>query len=206
MPLERFYRLSEEKQRAIRDAAIKELARVPFDKVSINQIIKEADISRGSFYTYFEDKRDILRCIFEDSQKKMKQLCFDSLEKNGGDIWTLFEELMDKALLFCAPEKRFEFVKNILIHSSSEDLLSGFASMDFPEDENDIIVQQIYERTDKSGFKTQEKEEFIRFFKMAMSAMAMGVRDFYKGESPEAVKQEYTKKLELLRYGVCSGK
>ena len=70
MPTERFYRLPEEKKRIIRDAAFKEFARVPIDKVSINQIIKEADISRGSFYTYFEDKWDLLGYIFEESQDR----------------------------------------------------------------------------------------------------------------------------------------
>ena len=49
MPSERFYRLSEEKRKMICEAAIKEFARVTIDKVSINQIIKNANISRGSF-------------------------------------------------------------------------------------------------------------------------------------------------------------
>ena len=43
MPTERFYRLPEEKKRSICSAAVKEFARVPLDKVSINQIIKEAE-------------------------------------------------------------------------------------------------------------------------------------------------------------------
>ncbi len=60
MPSERFLKLSEEKQKRIVEAAVNEFARVPFENVSINQIIREADISRGSFYTYFEDKRDLL--------------------------------------------------------------------------------------------------------------------------------------------------
>ena len=73
MPTERFYRLPEEKKRSICSAAVKEFARVPLDKVSINQIIKEADISRGSFYTYFEDKDDLMRYIlrgFRDNCQK----------------------------------------------------------------------------------------------------------------------------------------
>ena len=44
MPSERFYRLSEEKRKMICEAAIKEFARVTIDKVSINQIIKNANI------------------------------------------------------------------------------------------------------------------------------------------------------------------
>ena len=48
----------------IREAAIREFSRVPLDKVSINKIVKYADISRGSFYTYFQDKEDVFQYIF----------------------------------------------------------------------------------------------------------------------------------------------
>lgn len=53
MPTERFYRLPEAKKQVIRQAAIKEFARVPFEKVSINQIIQNADISRGMLLHLF---------------------------------------------------------------------------------------------------------------------------------------------------------
>ena len=42
------------------------VCRVPYEKVSINQIIHNADISRGSFYTYFVDKKDLLEYILSD--------------------------------------------------------------------------------------------------------------------------------------------
>ena len=66
MPTERFDRLAPDKKKAILQAAVVEFSRVPFEKVSINKIIKNADISRGSFYTYFEDKRDLLQFVFKD--------------------------------------------------------------------------------------------------------------------------------------------
>ena len=56
MPTERFLRLPKEKIEAIRIAAAKEFMRVPLEEASINRIVHDADISRGSFYTYFEDK------------------------------------------------------------------------------------------------------------------------------------------------------
>ena len=71
----------------IREAAKKEFARVPMDKVSINQIIKEADISRGSFYTYFEDKRDVLNYIFEESKRELYEKAIETLRRSVGVIW-----------------------------------------------------------------------------------------------------------------------
>lgn len=73
MPTQRFLKLKEEKKQVILDAAVHEFSRVPYSSASINQIIKEADISRGSFYTYFEDKDDLMRYIlrgFRDNCQK----------------------------------------------------------------------------------------------------------------------------------------
>lgn len=206
MPLERFYRLSEEKKQVIRQAAINEFTRVPIDKVSINRIIKEADISRGSFYTYFEDKWDLLRCIFEEWQRQMRQFCMDSIKKYNGNIWMLLEGFLDRALIFCGQNGSFEFIKNVMAHSNSEDMFSGFsAHMDVCNEEQDRLELWMYEQVDKSGFISQEYEDFHRFLMLAMSSMAMAMRDFYQGQSKEQVRTEFVKKLELLRHGVCSG-
>lgn len=87
MPTERFWRLPEAKRQMIREAALQEFARVPYEKVSINQIIHNVDISRGSFYTYFEDKDDLLQFVFSDTHEQLRQLCEDELEKNGGGLF-----------------------------------------------------------------------------------------------------------------------
>lgn len=58
MPKETFNKLPIEKQEAIFNACVKEFSSFPYSQASINQIIKTAQISRGSFYQYFEDKWD----------------------------------------------------------------------------------------------------------------------------------------------------
>lgn len=100
MPTERFYRLPEEKREAICDAVRKEFAKVPFEKASINQIVRNANISRGSFYTYFSDKRDAMEFVLDDDFTRMRCLCEDTLESNDGEylgmLRTLFEYLIQR--------------------------------------------------------------------------------------------------------------
>lgn len=95
MPTERFYRLPEVKRQAIREAALKEFARVPFEKVSINQIIRNADISRGSFYTYFVDKQDVVKFLLEDTFEQMEDICKKEMDRNGGDYFALVEVMFE---------------------------------------------------------------------------------------------------------------
>ncbi len=65
MPKRLYYALSPEKQSSIVEAALREFSEHPYDEASINQIIKRASISRGSFYLYFTDKEDLYMWIID---------------------------------------------------------------------------------------------------------------------------------------------
>ena len=63
MPSQTFFNLSKEKQEALLEAAKTEFTKVTFHDASINQIIKEAGISRGSFTCILKVKKIfILTC------------------------------------------------------------------------------------------------------------------------------------------------
>ena len=92
MATERFLKLSQDKKDRILQAARHEFARVPFEDASINQIIREAGISRGSFYTYFEDKMDLLHYVFRDEGMKNEQYFRELLLRKQGNYWEALHE------------------------------------------------------------------------------------------------------------------
>ena len=65
MPSSTFLNLPAEKQEKLLEAATREFSHKPFNEASINQIIKEAGIPRGSFYMYFQDKEDLFRYLLK---------------------------------------------------------------------------------------------------------------------------------------------
>ena len=90
-----FYNLPYEKRKRITDAVIKEFMERPNEKVSINRIIKTAEISRGSFYQYFDDKVDLIEIItktmFEESNNKAKEI----LKLSCGDLFVMYIKMFD---------------------------------------------------------------------------------------------------------------
>ena len=74
MPTSTFYNLSDEKKDRIFDAALKEFSARTFSQVSLNQIIKNAGIPKGSFYQYFENKEDLYLYLREVASKEMAEL------------------------------------------------------------------------------------------------------------------------------------
>lgn len=59
MPKPLFFELSEEKRHRVEDAILNEFSVYSFNDSSTNRIVKEASISKGSLFKYFENKEDI---------------------------------------------------------------------------------------------------------------------------------------------------
>jgi AcrR family transcriptional regulator len=59
MPRPRFHKLSAKKRQQILAAAAMEFADHGFGQASLNRIIRAAEISKGAFYYYFDDKADL---------------------------------------------------------------------------------------------------------------------------------------------------
>ncbi|MDF2547571.1 MAG: transcriptional regulator, TetR family [Anaerosolibacter sp.] len=75
MPKSTFFNLPEEKREKIMESAIDEFAQYSYQKGSINRIVERAEIAKGSFYQYFEDKKDLFKYILEKSgEEKMVYL------------------------------------------------------------------------------------------------------------------------------------
>jgi AcrR family transcriptional regulator len=59
MPRPRFNKLSAPKRERILEAAAREFAAHGYEGASLNQILAEAEISKGAAYYYFDDKADL---------------------------------------------------------------------------------------------------------------------------------------------------
>ena len=95
MPSRTFFNLPEDKRARLMQSVRAELARVPFEKASINRIIRSAGISRGSFYQYFETKRDMLDYLLVDFRELLASHAQESLIKSGGDLFRMLLDIFD---------------------------------------------------------------------------------------------------------------
>ena len=95
MPSSTFLNLPAEKQEKLLEAATREFSHRPFNEASINQIIKEAGIPRGSFYMYCQDKEDLFRYLLKGYVDQLFMLLEEFLLRNGGDIFQALLDLYD---------------------------------------------------------------------------------------------------------------
>lgn len=200
MPTDRFYRLPEEKKEAIRRAAVKEFSRVVPEEASINKVIQGADISRGSFYTYFENKYDLLEWLFRDKVHRYQDFYQDDLKENGGDIWDTLGKAL-KTMIDLAMENGFlEVVENVMESKSFMAVLQR-GMKEERNCEKTSYIEGIYQLVDKEKCPI----DFICFcdlMELHMITIMMALKMYTKdGETLEAVMEFYGRRARLLRYG-----
>jgi len=98
-----------------------------FDKITVEQICKEAEVSRATFYRYFEDKYDVMnynyRLLIDEYMNPehittMEDMFVIFLEHSGDDYWKpllgLFEVEGYNSLHYCIFKYSFEAAKKIM--------------------------------------------------------------------------------------------
>jgi AcrR family transcriptional regulator len=101
MPKETFFNLPPEKRQMIEDVAVEEFADWGFDNASINRIVDQCQIAKGSFYQYFEDKKDLYKYIVNRmGEEKIKFMSPVLLNPAAVDFFTLMGALYQSGLEF----------------------------------------------------------------------------------------------------------
>jgi AcrR family transcriptional regulator len=94
MPLPRYSRLSPEKKERIIITAMKEFSRYHFQDASINRIIDDSGVSKGSMYYYFSDKADLYGEVLEQwSTKLLGSWRFDLSVETPEKFWEEWRNL-----------------------------------------------------------------------------------------------------------------
>lgn len=121
MPKKTFMNLSQAKQKRIITAAINEFAERSFQDAKISNIIKNSQIPRGSFYQYFNDKKDIYLYIFSlMSEDKLKTIGGTLNNPENISFIELFKQLYKEGLEFASKNPLYMKIFQKLILSDSE--------------------------------------------------------------------------------------
>lgn len=115
MPTKTFLNLPSEKQETLLKAAREEFQRVPLQDASINRIIQEAKIPRGSFYMYFKDKEDLYLYTVGNLIDFLFEKTYRHLKEEKGDILEAYLKFYDELVDFCVKEEHRKFFENLVM-------------------------------------------------------------------------------------------
>ncbi|MGX6978543.1 TetR/AcrR family transcriptional regulator [Vagococcus elongatus] len=95
MPTETFFRLPEEKKARILAAAKEEFSVHSIREASISNIIKLADIPRGSFYQYFDGMEDLYLYFFDFLRRNSMETFSHLLDETKGDLFESYSQYFE---------------------------------------------------------------------------------------------------------------
>ena len=204
MPTMTFYNLPVEKREKLLCAIRDEFSRVPFDQVSINQIIKGAGISRGSFYQYFTDKIDMLNYILSDYRDKMLTCVKESLDASGGQIIQLFIDMFDFAVNFVMEEKVNSFCKNLF---ADVKINSGLFTRQSKDEAISLLLKELihYSKLKTLDLRT-DKDLFYIVDILAILCREAIAEAFLNTSQYQRTRKNFLAKLELLKRGFMKNK
>lgn len=195
-----FYNLPYEKRKRITDAVIKEFMERPNEKVSINRIIKTAEISRGSFYQYFDDKVDLIEIItktmFDESSNKAKEI----LKLSCGDLFVMYIKMFDYFDDYSSQKQTMKIMRNIVdSFKANDDLVSEYLKNRF---NIALSNNEIYLMVDRQNLKFQDNESVKCLIEILTQVLKNAIFDvFVAGSDREEVRERLIKKINIIKQG-----
>lgn len=203
MPKDTFFRLPDDKKKRILKGAKKEFINKKFSDSSINKIIKEAEIPRGSFYQYFEDKKDLYLYVIEENVKGVITDIIEELNKCNGDIFLCIDEYVGGLLdenTQKAKEIKMMFSENWVFESVWKEKLSRC------EHEKNEIHTDLISKIDKNKLLVDSQEEFIYVMDILGAIIKDTLGRMYLHKEfvdQRLVQKSFHGKIETLRKHYC---
>ena len=204
LPTETFFNLPKEKKNKIIEAIKKEFARVPFEEVSINKVIQDANISRGSFYMYFQDKKDMLIYILSNYRDEINSIIKESFKQNSGDIFEVFTDILNFTAEFGTAKENVAFCMNIFSDQSVyNDVLMQLGNRSRKNDCFDLFRQH----TDTKSLNIQNSNDLDDIIDILISLTQKSTVDiFLYIEEKDEILKEYKNKINILKRGMLKEK
>ena len=200
MPKSTFYNLNIEKREKIEKAIRNEFGKKSFSKASISNIIEEANIPRGSFYQYFEDKEDAIKYVISNFIEVEKRQMKKILEENNGDIFEtaigIYQYIVDKN----SDDQEIILCKNIL-QTMKDENINVFEEIRL--EKNNTNSKSLINTTNLNVKNDEDIKYIMKIISVVVRAETIEVMSQRK--SKEQGLEELKAQIKLLQEGLRDG-
>lgn len=175
MPKSTYFHLPEEKKERLMRAAVTEFTRAPFAKASISNIIQIAEIPRGSFYQYFEDKQDIFQYMLANLGEQLGAKFRAIILRRKGDLLPSLREFFTYALDRTLDGAQSQLYQNIFVNMDYR----SATSVSLGKGEKHDTLQFLLDNSDFSNLRISNSRELALFIHIAMGILLQTVSKFY---------------------------
>lgn len=196
MPTKTFLNLQPEKQKLLLNAATKEFSRHTLMDASINQIIQEASIPRGSFYQYFEDKEDLYFYILEQNNEQIIEGVTKALNKEE-DALQGFIKIYDFLYSYIIKSGRENYYKNLMLTIQKLETKEPIRKHPFDR----VILEKFKKKTFLS------EETFTDLFDiLSVTLVKMLIDSLKNKDKQQEIRKRFINILQIIHNGIQTTK
>lgn len=157
-----FEKISDEKREKIFKVAIREFAANGYSGTNINTIAKNADISIGSMYNYFESKEDLFLSIVDHGYGILEKALGEVITEDG----TIFEIIERLFRITSSYTKSHQEMNQIYLDLSTQGLssLSKRLSCKMESITNELYSEILKNAKDKKEISSDIDDKLIAFY------------------------------------------
>ena len=198
-----FYKLKQKKQDKILAAINECLTKYDYDTLTINNIVDAAEISRGSFYDYFVDKKDAVDTFVLDYIRKMVVNFMKIIEKADGKLFDGILNSYHAITKSLVNEIYLNVYKNIKYFS---DFANGIIFSKNFNERYEFILDWMKDNTYEGKNDLLSKNDIKVILDMTMSVLSQSTFRFLIEENKKDIERDFIKKIEILKNGLLNNK
>jgi AcrR family transcriptional regulator len=202
MPKSTFFNLAEEKREKIVESAIDEFAQYSYQQASINRIVEKAEIAKGSFYQYFEDKKDVFKYILEKSgQEKMVYLTHILKDLDTLDFFYIVRELYIGGIRFGKEHPKLAAIADRFMKDADHQLMEEM----FGESKNKS--QLVFQGLLQKGMERGEIDPTIdvELVALLIASMSLSISEYFLKEKNTGDLMEMMAAIDKMLYVIENG-
>jgi AcrR family transcriptional regulator len=201
MPTRTFFNLPMEKQNKIISVSKAEFSQYSFYDASINRIINEADISRGSFYLYFKNKEDLFIYIAEEYKSELIDFIEQNLKNSKCDIFEVLLLIFDYITSKGTDKEHKDFL--VMMFSNMNVKLINHLINFMGDNKFEKHIATFNNFINLQNLNVKNEKEFMYAIDILRSIMLDQLITFFSYNCEiEKAKEDLVSKFNLIRHGI----
>jgi len=203
MPKGTFFNLPDEKRERITEAAIDEFAEYSYEGASITRIVDNANIAKGSFYQYFEDKKDLFKHIIDIiGEKKLMYMTRLLKDFEKLDFFQAFREMYAAGIKFAKDNPRLSKIGNSLIKGADVKLMQEVLGEAIPKS-NEFIKGMLLRGIQRGEIAPEIDADIVAYM---LTELSISISEYFikemKAEDDTEILELADKMISVIENGI----
>ncbi len=183
----------------LKEAAIDEFAMRRFEDTSLNDILKKAGMSKGSFYHHFGDKFGLYLAVIDIIAQKKLSFFYPLMQENldTSDFFGMLKKVMQATTEFMLSDERMHHLSNRLMEED-DGFRSRLYSL-FGVDYYKSFSEWVYQGVESGQIDSIYSPEFVV---KIIEIMFSNIHKLISSGDPENLLGTANQVIDVIRYGI----